>query len=139
MFGPPCKAAVTIKGEHFPCDWPTSDDGTHKGWAHGNKEAEAVWSDVDSEKRVVVAECQSIYDTKTDSGPMKCTRLLFPDHWTECVHFEHSCTWRGKTWFWTTDQQMTPQDQAEMFYENRGKRQQATTAIVETLLNQDNV
>lgn len=40
-----CKAALMIKGEHFPCDWQyTSPDGTHKGWAHTNKRAEAIWS-----------------------------------------------------------------------------------------------
>lgn len=43
--GPPCKGALNIKGEHFPCDWqPTDADGTHKGWGHTNKDAEAVWT-----------------------------------------------------------------------------------------------
>lgn len=66
------------------------------------------------------AECQSIYDTGTWRGPMKCTRLLFPDHHTECAHWEHSATWSGRTWFWTTDQQMMPQAEAERFYQERG-------------------
>lgn len=40
-----CKAALMIRGEHFPCDWQyTSPDGTHKGWGHTNKRAEAIWS-----------------------------------------------------------------------------------------------
>jgi hypothetical protein len=34
---------LMIKGEAFPCDWPSDDDGTHKGWGHTNKAAEAVW------------------------------------------------------------------------------------------------
>lgn len=45
MSNPPCKAALNIKGGHFPCDWPTGADGTHSGWAHANRDAEAIWAD----------------------------------------------------------------------------------------------
>lgn len=40
-----CAAALNIKGEHFPCDWPTDSDGTHSGWAHANRAAGAIWTD----------------------------------------------------------------------------------------------
>jgi hypothetical protein len=39
-----CLAALSIRGEHFWCDWPTDARGRHDGWAHANKEAQAVWS-----------------------------------------------------------------------------------------------
>lgn len=40
-----CPALLMIKGEAFPCDWEgRNPDGTHTGWAHTNKDAEAVWS-----------------------------------------------------------------------------------------------
>jgi len=36
---------LLIKGESFPCDWEgRNPDGTHTGWAHTNKDAEAVWT-----------------------------------------------------------------------------------------------
>lgn len=43
-----CPAALNIKGEHFPCDWmdqmaPGSIG--HVGWAHANREAQAIWTD----------------------------------------------------------------------------------------------
>lgn len=38
-----CDAALSIKGEHFPCDWPTGENGRHDGWAHSNRDAEAIW------------------------------------------------------------------------------------------------
>lgn len=41
----PCPAALNIKGEHFPCDWPTDDSGQHSGWAHANRDAEAIWTE----------------------------------------------------------------------------------------------
>lgn len=34
-----CPGALTIKGESFPCDMVAP----HRGWAHSNKAAEAVW------------------------------------------------------------------------------------------------
>lgn len=34
-----CKAALNIKGEHFPCD----QEAPHTGWAHGNRGAGAIW------------------------------------------------------------------------------------------------
>lgn len=40
-----CQSGLIIKGEHFPCDWPTDESGKHDGWGHTNKQAEAVWSD----------------------------------------------------------------------------------------------
>lgn|GEM_PF-6349558 len=40
-----CTAALDIKGEHFFCDWPVDEDGTHSGWAHSNRDAEAIWTD----------------------------------------------------------------------------------------------
>lgn len=45
-----CKAALNIKGEHFPCDWPTDDNGRHDGWGHSNKEAQAIWCSSDEVK-----------------------------------------------------------------------------------------
>ena len=43
---PPCKAGLIIMGEFFPCQQmeqmvPGSTD--HKGWAHSNRDAEAIW------------------------------------------------------------------------------------------------
>jgi hypothetical protein len=35
-----CPGALTIRGEHFPCDMMAP----HDGWGHSNKEAEAVWT-----------------------------------------------------------------------------------------------
>lgn len=45
---PPCPAALSIMGEHFPCQQmeqmlPGSTD--HNGWAHSNRDAEALWID----------------------------------------------------------------------------------------------
>jgi hypothetical protein len=40
-----CPAALNLAGEHFPCDWPTDENGLHEGWAHTNQEAKAVWGD----------------------------------------------------------------------------------------------
>lgn len=40
-----CPAALNIKGEHFPCDWPSNIDGAHPGFAHANRDAEAIWAD----------------------------------------------------------------------------------------------
>ena len=34
-----CHAAITIRGEHFWCDMKAP----HRGWPHGNSDAEAVW------------------------------------------------------------------------------------------------
>jgi hypothetical protein len=34
-----CSAALNIRGEHFACDMPAP----HNGWAHSNKDAEAIW------------------------------------------------------------------------------------------------
>lgn len=36
----PCQAVLNIKGEHFQCDW----EAPHDGWAHGNKESQAIWA-----------------------------------------------------------------------------------------------
>jgi hypothetical protein len=38
-----CAAALNLKGQHYPCDWPSDDDGKHDGWAHANSAAGAVW------------------------------------------------------------------------------------------------
>ena len=35
-----CGSALIIKGQHFPCD----EKEPHDGWAHGNSDAEAIWS-----------------------------------------------------------------------------------------------
>jgi hypothetical protein len=43
----PDKAVLMIKGEHFPCDWMNQmhpESQNHEGWAHANKEAEAIWN-----------------------------------------------------------------------------------------------
>lgn len=47
---PKCPAALNIKGEHFPCqqlDHMGTLDGSpatsHEGWAHSNRDAEAIW------------------------------------------------------------------------------------------------
>lgn len=39
-----CPAALNLAGEHFACDWPADDHGKHPGWAHANKDAQAVWT-----------------------------------------------------------------------------------------------
>lgn len=44
----PCRAALNLVGEHFPCDWPTDENGRHDGWAHANKKAQAIWSSDDT-------------------------------------------------------------------------------------------
>jgi hypothetical protein len=44
----PCRGALNIAGEHFPCDWPTDENGRHDGWAHANKVAQAIWSSDDT-------------------------------------------------------------------------------------------
>jgi hypothetical protein len=42
-----CKAAVFIKGGYYRCDMTPP----HDGWAHGNKDAEAVWySDTEADQ-----------------------------------------------------------------------------------------
>lgn len=46
--GRPCPddAALNIMGEHFPCqqmDQMSADSATHDGWAHSNRDAEAIW------------------------------------------------------------------------------------------------
>jgi hypothetical protein len=38
-----CPAMLTIRGEVFPCDWPSDEDGRHDGWGHTSRAAEAVW------------------------------------------------------------------------------------------------
>lgn len=41
-----CPAVLSIKGEHFPCDWMDQmvpGSVGHDGWAHANREAEAIW------------------------------------------------------------------------------------------------
>jgi hypothetical protein len=40
-----CPAALNVLGEHFPCDWPTDSDGQHRGFAHSNADAHALWTD----------------------------------------------------------------------------------------------
>lgn len=43
-----CPAALNIKGEHFPCqqmDQMTEGSVGHDGWAHSNRDAEAIWID----------------------------------------------------------------------------------------------
>jgi hypothetical protein len=42
---PPCPAALNVRGQHFDCDWPTDADGTHAGWAHSSRAAEAIWTE----------------------------------------------------------------------------------------------
>lgn len=36
----PCPGALTIKGEHFPCELTPP----HTGWGHQNTAAEAIWA-----------------------------------------------------------------------------------------------
>lgn len=38
-----CKANLNLQGGSYPCDWPSDEDGRHDGWAHTNKEIQAVW------------------------------------------------------------------------------------------------
>jgi hypothetical protein len=47
---PRCGGVLSIKGEHFPCqqlEQMTTLDGSpaasHEGWAHSNRDAQAVW------------------------------------------------------------------------------------------------
>jgi hypothetical protein len=42
---PSCAGALNLAGQHFSCDWPVDDTGTHDGWAHVNKDAQALWAD----------------------------------------------------------------------------------------------
>lgn len=46
-----CPAALNIAGEHFPCqqmDHMAEGSEGHDGWAHSNREAQAIWcSDID--------------------------------------------------------------------------------------------
>ena len=44
-----CPAALNLHGEHFSCDWPINDNGHHRGWAHANRQAQAVWTGVPDE------------------------------------------------------------------------------------------
>ena len=46
--GRPCPdgGALNIMGEHFPCqqmDQMTPESTSHEGWAHSNRDAEAIW------------------------------------------------------------------------------------------------
>jgi hypothetical protein len=48
--GRPCPdgAALNIMGAHFPCqqmDQMTPESTNHKGWAHSNRDAEAIWGE----------------------------------------------------------------------------------------------
>ena len=38
-----CPAVLMVAGEAYSCDWPTDENGQHKGWGHTNAAAEAVW------------------------------------------------------------------------------------------------
>lgn len=42
----PDEAVLIVKGERFPCqamdDMAPQSDG-HEGWAHSNRDAEAIW------------------------------------------------------------------------------------------------
>jgi hypothetical protein len=38
-----CPSVLMIGGAAFPCDRPTDANGKHKGWAHANKAAQAIW------------------------------------------------------------------------------------------------
>lgn len=43
---PPCPAGLTIMGEFFPCqqmEQMLPGSTNHDGWAHSNKDAEAIW------------------------------------------------------------------------------------------------
>lgn len=46
-----CPAALIIAGKHFPCqqmDHMAEGSTSHDGWAHSNRDAEALWySDLD--------------------------------------------------------------------------------------------
>ena len=42
---PPCTGVLMIKGTFYACDWPTDANGRHDGWAHANKQAQALWAD----------------------------------------------------------------------------------------------
>lgn len=44
---PKCPAALDIKGEHFPCqqmEQMAPGSTNHDGWAHSNRDAEAIWA-----------------------------------------------------------------------------------------------
>lgn len=46
MTNTPCPGALIIKGEHFPCqqmDQMVEGSENHDGWAHSNRDAEAIW------------------------------------------------------------------------------------------------
>lgn len=42
-----CRAALNIKGEHFPCD---NENVNHEPLAHSNADAEAIWASHDEVK-----------------------------------------------------------------------------------------
>lgn len=42
-----CPSALNIKGEHFPCqqmEHMAPGSTSHDGWAHSNRDAEAIWT-----------------------------------------------------------------------------------------------
>lgn len=46
LAGPPCPAMLTMHGERYPCDRPTSPDtGDHQGWVHSNMVVQALWTE----------------------------------------------------------------------------------------------
>lgn len=43
-----CTSALMIRGKHYPCDAMNEmreGSTSHDGWAHSNKEAEAIWGE----------------------------------------------------------------------------------------------
>lgn len=45
-----CSGVLMVAGESYRCDWPTDANGEHKGWAHSNKEAKALWADTPNDR-----------------------------------------------------------------------------------------
>lgn len=55
-----CAGVLNIKGEHFDCEMP----GPHKGWAHCNQAAQAIWADAGVEIQVPKEPSRIDYDTQ---------------------------------------------------------------------------
>lgn len=72
-----CDAAINIQGEHFPCDWPTDAEGRHPGWAHSNRQAQAIWRGDLPDQSVVfeaLGAVSACWDNLKDAGVFESDR-----------------------------------------------------------------
>ena len=52
-----CRAVLNLRGEHYPCDMECVDaygepTQGHEGWAHANREAQAIWIGPEERDRI---------------------------------------------------------------------------------------